>query len=284
MLASTTTGTYTKPFQIIPWQLANDGVIYQGVPVDMSTFEHTEKLFEKIQQLQKSKSVSAASNKKGETKSMKYAEIMSSLPEDQATVIKTQLETILAEKQEIWDNEKAALEQHITELKAVATPTEDPKVDPVQSKESLEEKMLDSMTEEAREEFLAARLKVKQLELEVAEAKRNAEFASFKQELEAFENLPITEAIQEALFNFKNVDADAYQEVKTTLIAANEAAKDLFLESGSVGKSTATTAYEEIEQKVTALRTENPALDYSEAWAQIIKAEPELYERYKVNQ
>lgn len=127
----------------------------------------------------------------------------------------------------------------------------------------------------------AAQESQKQLEMIQEEQK----FQSFCNELKDLDKLPLDDKTQKALYALANTSQENYAQVKSLLAVANTAMEDNFRAVGSdAGKTTGSTAFDQMESKISAMRKENDKLAYNDAMQAVIVADPALWDAYRNEQ
>lgn len=254
-----------------------DTFIYNGVSCAFSNFADPEALKNKLMQLATVKNVQ--SDEGG--KDMTFETILNSLPEEHQVIVRNHISSAIteasnkavSEKQAIWDADKAQLEADLATARAQITAP--PQVDP-------EDAIIDALPEEARKIVMKAKADAAAANAKLEEAAEAKAFGEFLDTLKVYDALPMTEEQQKALYAVNKADAERYKDLAGLLTIANNAMTAGFKPVGSdQGVPQATNAYDEIENKVKALRAENNALTYNEAFRKVVTENPELYNRYR---
>lgn len=265
---------------------ADNGLIVNGVLFDFSdtssmqvgnyTFRNTlskTKLEEKLTSIK---------NKQGGMGIMDFEQILNDMTAEQRALfdnhIATEIARAVSAEKANWDQEKQTLEAKIENLETEAQTAEATK-DPIKN---TEEDILNSLPEEARALVINAREQAAEASAKLAEAEQARAFEAFKTKLAVYDALPIQDEQVKALHHLSVTDEANFKHMEDLLKIANAAMSSGFTSMGTDrGVDAATNALDEINNKITALRAEHPDMEYTDAFRQIINAEPELYQRYR---
>lgn len=257
----------------------DDTFIYNGVSCAFSNYANPDELKARLTHL------AQVQTNKGGNKDMSFDEVMNSLVENQQTVVRNHISGLLAEAKQsntTLTEEKATLTAELATAKADLAAVQAELAELKNTGTDPEATMLASLPEEARNMILQARQATEAAEAKLAAMAEEKKFNAFKDTLKVYDALPIQDNHIQALYKASQADAEGYQALVELMKVANTAMANGFAQVGSdQGVPTATTAYEEIEQQVKALRAENKELSYNEAFSCVIKENPDLYARYR---
>lgn len=257
----------------------NDTFVFNGVPCIFSNFADPEQLRQKLTEIEPYiKNV----NEGGTV--MTFEEILNALPAEQQAVITTHITDSISaaveDKQTLWDREKETMQNDLTaaqtrvvtlENQIKGTAGDDP-----------EEAILNSLSEDARKLVVEARAAAAAAEATLQNERQAAAKAAFKQSMQAYEALPITDEQMDALFTLSTSDSTNFASLSELLTIANNAISAGFVSVGTdKGKPLATDAYTELENKVAEKRAADPTISYNDAMRIVVNENPDLYDRYR---
>jgi ATP-dependent protease ClpP protease subunit len=260
-----------------------DSFVFNGVPYTFSNYVHPEELKAKLQE----RNPHTANLTKGANATMNFKEIVDSLPAEQQTAITNHLnglvENAVTEAKTGWDEEKATLttdlvtaKQQVTDLTtANASLTGASSVNP-------EDAIIAALPEDAKAIVLQAKADAKAAQDTLAAKQLTDARNAFDATLNAYGNLPIDTTHKDALFTLFNTNKEQYTALESLLKVANVAVGSGMVSLGtSQGLPAATDASSEIANRITTMRAADAALTYNEAMSAVIKADPELYNKYR---
>lgn len=257
----------------------DDTFIYNGVSCAFNNYANPNELKARLTHL------AQIQTSKGGNKDMPFDEIMNSLAENQQTVIRNHINGLLAEakqKNETLAEEKSGLEAELATSKADLATAQAELAKLKITNEDPEAELLASLPEDAKALVIQARQATAEAEAKLSAMNEEKKFNAFKDTLKVYDALPIQDNHIKALYKASQADAEGYQALVELMKVANTAMANGFTSVGSdQGVPTAVTAYDEIEQKVKELRAEDSSLSYNEAFACVVKDNPELYDRYR---
>lgn len=270
--------------------IQNDILNMNGVDINVTAFAEPEKLRQKLTEIQ--------NYSKGGT-TMDFQAFLNSLPVDKRKVVENEMsKRLTANTQELTDqvtnltNQITTMSQQMTETQtalSVATNSLEEanakikKYEEATDQRDEDQKFLDSLPAEAREAVLNARKAEEKAKAEVAKMQDAAAFSAFKAHLAEYGNLPIQDEHVTSLYNMSKACPEDFANIEALIKVADAGMINQFMQNGVDGDGTdaPVDAYAEIEKKVTDAMTANPALDYNTAFANVVRENPELYNRYK---
>lgn len=260
----------------------DDTFIYNGVSCAFSNYAKPNELKERLTHLAKSR------NGKGGNSNMTFEELLNSLSADQQTIVRNHINATLSaanaqaiQDKNTWDNEKAVLEGELATAKADLASAQAELTQLKSTGTDPDKAFLDSLPEEARAAVIQARQATAAVQEQLAAMEEEKAFNAFKDTLSEYDALPIQDNHMQSLYRASKADAEGYAALCELLKVANQAMEAGFKPVGGTGTPTATTAYDEIEQKITALRAEDKTLSYNDAFNKVVREDPELYNRYR---
>jgi ATP-dependent Clp protease protease subunit len=263
--------------------------VVNGVSYNFAAYADPTQLRDKLTEI-------VANNKGG--KAMNFEEIMNSLEEadrgtveaairDQVSEATTQLTEQLTETTDSLNQSNTQLEDTRAELEQVKAELSDAKAEIENLKstgaEDEDEAFLNSLPENAKQAILDAR----KVAAEALEAKQKLEdeknYTEFLNKLDAFGELPLQDEHKAALYNISKNNPTEFAKVEELFKVANAAMTSLGEDVGTGAEPVADTddAWATINNKIDALRKENPEMDYNDAFSAVIRQEPELYAKYR---
>ena len=275
--------------------IKNDCFELAGVTFSITNYTEAEQLKAKLAEIAAKRRPS--NNPKGGT-IMNFDELMASLPTDQQTLIKDAMTAavnagVVTQSQKVVDltNQVATLTTDLTaaqtSLSDMQKQLEDAQKEIQTLKASGEDedtKFLNSLPAEARVAVLDARKIAAEAQAALGAAKEAEAFNTFKNQLSSYGNLPLEDKHYQALYNIHKSNPKDYAELEALFKVANTAMDGNFNQIGEDGEGNEPgNAFEEISQKVENLRKADATLSYNDAFAQVIAAEPALYDRYRNN-
>ncbi len=259
----------------------DDTFIYNGVSCAFSNYANPGELKARLTHLAKLKN-------EGGNNDMTFEEVLNSLSAENQNLVRNHISEALnnAKAQAIqdkaaWDAEKASLEGELSTVKVELATTnaeldkfKNTGVDP-------DEAFLNSLPEEARKAVISARQAEAEAKAQIQSMAEEKAFNAFKNTLSAYDALPIQDEHIQSLYKASKADPEGYKALTELLQVANQAMSAGFTPQGGTGVPTATTAYDEIEQRVSALRAKDTTLSYNDAFNRVVKEDPDLYNRYR---
>jgi ATP-dependent protease ClpP protease subunit len=275
--------------------IQDDMFNYGGVDFCFSNFVEPDKLRAKLSEVQ-NQNHTPVKNEGGKDMPKTLEEFLASLGEDERTLINNsiadatnqvgaQLTTLTNQLQTVTDQLTTATTNLQTKESELATANE--KIQTLEAQNHVEDEdaaFLNSLPENARQAVLDARATAKLAQDALDASKREQAFGEFKNTIAtAAGNLPIEDSHVTALFTIKNACPDAFATIESLFTVANNAVGLTFKPTGSDGGSAEapTSAYDELQQKITALQADNEGMDYNTALKNVAAANPDLYERYR---
>ena len=231
-------------------------------------------------------------------KAMNFDEIMNSLNEadrgtvesaikDQVSAATTQLTDQLAEVTDSLNQANEQLNDTRAELENVkaeldASKTKIAKLHNTGAQDD-DAAFLDSLPENAKQAVLDARKDAAEAIAAKLAMEEEKNYTDFTNKLNAYGELPLQDEHKAALYNISKSCPTEFAKVEELFKVANSAMATLGTDVGSNGEPVTDSgdAFEIINQKVEALRKENPEMDYNDAFTAVVRKEPELYARYR---
>jgi len=261
-------------------------IVCNGLTIDVAADLDVASLKAHLEQL-----VNKSRLEKGGTEPMTFDELLASMAEDQRNVLTVALEdkiqaavnakitTITSEhesaSQELQNQITALTEANNTLTGQLTALTE-------QQATSAEDTIIKSMPPEAQALLAQARADAVAANAKAKELQEAQAFATFSETFKDFDKLPITENHIRAMQNLSKGDEAMYNDMRELLKVANAAMGAGFIPAGSdLGSDVPSDTYALIEQRVAAFRKENPTVAYNDALREVLKADPDLYNRYR---
>lgn len=270
--------------------IQNDILNLNGVNINISAYAEPEKLRQKLTEIQNS-------SKGGTT--MDFQAFLNSLPVDKRKAIEDEMSRRLTVgTKELTDqvtnltNQISTMSNQVketqTELTTVTNALDEAnakikKYEEASDHRDEDQKFLDSLPTEAREAVINARKAAEEAKAEVAKMQDAAAFNTFKEHLAEYGNLPIQDEHVTSLYNMSKACPEDFANIEALIKVADASMVKQFMQTGTDGDGTEapTDAYAEIEKKIKDAMTANEGLDYNTAFANVIRENPDLYNRYK---
>lgn len=259
----------------------DDTFIFNGVSCAFSNYANPSELKARLTHL-------AKLNNKGGKVNMTFEDFLNSLSADHQTLVRNHISTVLnnanaqaVQDKAVWDAEKASLEGELSTAKADLATTQAELDKFKNAGADPDETFLNSLPEEARKAVIAARQAEAEAKAQIQSMAEEKAFNAFKDTLSAYDALPIQDEHIKSLYKASQADPEGYKALTDLLQVANQAMNAGFTPVGNTGVPTATTAYDEIEQRVSALRAKDTTLSYNDAFNKVVKDDPDLYNRYR---
>lgn len=141
-------------------------------------------------------------------------------------------------------------------------------------------KFLNSLPVEAKNAIVAARTQAAAAQQALQALNETNAYEAFKNNIAAYDNLPVQEEHIKALFTLSNAAPKEFASIEALFKAANSAAGLGQKAIGSDGGSEASTAYDALNQAVQVKMTKE-GMDYNAAFAAVVAENPQLYEEYR---
>lgn len=261
----------------VAYNFSNDGrLVCNGIDMDVAAEMDVSSLKDHLQQL-----TNKRNHAEGGKTYMKFEDVLNALPEDQRTILSSEIEAKIAAALAAADHtaEMEALQNTNNELKAanetlqeqVNTLTSAPAEDPIKN-----------LPPEAQQLVAQARADAITAQKALAKMQEAQAFVDFKATFSEFSNLPIQDSHIKGMQILAKSDEKMYADVRELLKVANAAMGKGFTNVGSdKGTDIGATAYDVLEQRIKAFQAEHAGTDYNEAMRAVLAADPELYNSYR---
>jgi ATP-dependent Clp endopeptidase proteolytic subunit ClpP len=267
----------------VAYKFSNEGkLVCNGIDMDVAAEMNVDSLKSHLQQL-----ANKRNHAEGGKTYMDFEAIIKALPEDQQTVL----------QKAITDKLTAAVEEKTIALTAENTTAmktlQDTNTELVTANESLQEQVkaftappvddpIKNLPPEAQLAIAQARADAVTAQNALAKIQEAQAFTEFKATLNEFSNLPIQDSHIKGLQVLAKNDEKMYNDLRELLKVANTAMGAGFVPTGSdKGIDVGAEAYDVIEQRVKAYRTEHTEADYNTAIRAVLSADPDLYNSYR---
>lgn len=270
-----------------------DNLVCNGVSIDVAADLDIASLKAHLEQLTNKQNTSTTPIlEKGGTEIMDFEAFLASLAEDQRSVLTVALEdkiqtavndkitTITAEHetatQELQDQITTLTEANNTLTGQITDLTAQ------QQALSAEDAIIKNMPPEAQALLAQARADAVAANAAAKQLQEAQAFATFKEAFNAFDKLPITDNHIKAMQSLSKNDEAMFNDMRELLKVANTAMGAGFVPKGSdQGSDVPSDTYALIEQRVATFRNENPTVAYNDALREVLKADPDLYNKYR---
>lgn len=270
--------------------IQNDILNLNGVNINISAYAEPEKLRQKLTEIQ--------NFSKGGTV-MDFQAFLNSLPVDKRKAIEDEMsKRLTAGTKELTDqvtnltNQISTMSNQVKETQAELTTVtnaldaanaEIKKYEEASDQRDEDQKFLDSLSTEAREAVINARKVAEEAKAEVAKMQDAAAFNTFKEHLAEYGNLPIQDEHVTSLYNMSKACPEDFANIEALIKVADASMVKQLMQVGTDGDGTEapTDAYAEIEKKIKDVMAANEGLDYNTAFANVIRENPDLYDRYR---
>lgn len=152
----------------------------------------------------------------------------------------------------------------------------------LQDTEDEDTKFLNSLPADAKKAVLEARRVAAEAQKQVSALQDEKEFATFKDSLGEFGNLPIEDKHVQALYNIRKAAPQDYATIESLLTPANEAMEAFMHSVGTdAGQEAPTDAYEQLNKIAEDKIKADAGLSYNDAFQRAVQENPGLYEQYR---
>lgn len=271
-------------------ELQNNMVAMNGVEINIAAYADQTQLRTKLAEIK--------SKKKG-GHVMDFKEFLDSLSADTRTMvedsIKDQLMQATAQVAEqvngLTDQlsqTTAQLEDTQAELTKVqdelaASKAEVEKLQNATGAEDEDTRFLNSLPETARQAILDARAVAAQAIADKQRLEDEKAFGEFKDHLAEYGELPLQDEHKAALYNISKANPTEFGMIEDLFKVANAAMQAGFQDIGTGSEDNAPldNAFEEIERLISNKRSEDPTMEYNDAFTAVVRENPALYARYR---
>lgn len=269
--------------------IKNDILNLNGIDVNIAAYAEPDKLRQKLIYIQ---------NKNKGGNSMNFEEFLNSLSEDKRALVDEYLKMQITNSTqklgqsvseltsqvnnltEQLETTKNSLNSSNAELNALKETIADSK--DVKDSRTEDQKFLDSLPTEARQAVIQARKATEEANAKIAQMQDEANFATFKENIASYGNLPLQDSHIVSLFKISKACPEEYANIEALFKVANESMVKQFSQIGIDGdNSVPDNAYAEIENRVKALMQADDSLDYNTAFSNVVRECPDLYARYR---
>lgn len=275
-------------------EVQNDLIAMNGVNINIAAYAEPEQLRAKLTEIQNKIGIGGTV--------MDFQAFMNSLPVDKRTVVENAIKTQIENKTSELTEQVTNLTGQVTDLTEQLTTaqnnlsdaqdklhTAEDKIKTLEDKASGEDadtKFLNSLPAEAKQAVLDARQAAAEAQAALARANEDKAFAAFQDKVKTYDNLPLQDNHVKALYNMSKNCPEDFASVEALFVSANAAMGTQFTQIGQDGDGAGApiNAYDEIENLIKAKRTDDPTMDYNVAFAEVIKENPGLYDRYRNGQ
>ena len=268
--------------------LQNDIIAMNGVQINISAYTEQAQLRAKLAEL-KSK------QKGGEI--MDFQEFLNTLAPDKralveqrikdqvSTQLSVQTQTLTDQVQQVTTQLKEVQDKLSASEKALA----ESKAEVIRLQNTTEDedtKFLNSLPENARQAVLASRKALAAAEAEKQRLLDEKEYATFINSLATYGNLPLQEEHKAALFNISKNNPEEYVKLEALFKVANATMQQNFQAIGTDNDNHIATdsAWEQLSNAIANKQKINPLLSYNDAFTEVVRENPALYEAYRDSQ
>lgn len=270
--------------------IQNDILNMNGVNINIAAYAEPEKLRQKLAEIQNSS--------KGGT-IMDFQAFLNSLPVDKRKAVEEEMTSRVATGTKELTDQVTNLTEQVTTMSEQVASTQAALAEATKSLEDAnakikeyedkadqrdaDQKFLDSLPAEARDAVISARKAAADAKAEIAKMQDAAAFDTFKAHLAEYGNLPIQDEHVTALYNMSKACPEDFASIEALIKVADSSMVKQFMQLGHDGDGTdaPVDAYGEIEKKVKDAMAANEGLDYNTAFANVIRENPDLYDRYR---